>query len=203
MSVVHVIDTVTEWARQNVCEHILLKVPPKNEEAVDAEYHYETAKPAAFPMYTPTSEKLPPRIHSPYPSLCVRFLKGADAISSREGYVDVQIWFSVWNPGTHGRDIFHPNGDGSFIRQSGDIIEYTRDADGWRDAWNFVDIALRAVESTVHIGDYDIDQSVPVEFGPAAEQEAISDLYPYWFAWISFRVKYPLWRNIEHLKNFL
>ena len=30
MSVVHMLDTLTEWARQNICEQIKLKVPPEN-----------------------------------------------------------------------------------------------------------------------------------------------------------------------------
>ena len=202
MSVVHVIDTDTEWARQNVCEHILLKVPPRNEDAVDADYEYKTANPVAFPMYVPTSEKLPPNIHSPFPSLCVRFVKGANTISSNAGHVDLQLCFSVWNPGTHEKDIFYPNGDGSF-RQGSGVADFSRNGDGWRDAWNFVDIALRAVESTTCIGDYAIDQATPVEYGPLVEQEAIADYYPMWFAWVSFRVNYPLRRNIPSLKNFL
>lgn len=202
MSVVHVIDTITEWARQNVCEHILLKVPPSNEDAVDADYEYKTVKPAAFPMYVPTSEKLPPNIHSPFPSLCVRFIKGADNIAEREGYVDVQFCFSVWNPGTHDSDILVPNGDGTFRKGRG-VADFSRDGDGWRDAWNFVDIALRAVESTSSIGEYSVDMSAPVEFGPLVEQEAIADYYPLWFAWVSFRVNYPIRRNNPDIQKFL
>lgn len=201
MSVVHVIDTVTEWAQQNVCNHIMLKVPPKNEDAVDASYDYETANPTAFPMYVPTSEKLPPTIRSPFPHLCVRFLKGADALSAGSGHLDIQLVFSVWNPGTHGRDQFLPDGNGGFIRQGGDIAEFIRDANGWRDVWNFVDLAMQALKSTTTIGNYVIDQETPIEFGPLAEQEAIPDYYPFWFAWISFRLNYPLMRKINNVQE--
>ena len=201
MSVVHVIDTVTEWAQQNVCNHIMLKVPPKNEDAVDASYDYETANPTAFPMYVPTSEKLPPTIRSPFPHLCVRFLKGADALSEGGGHLDIQLVFSAWNPGTHGRDKFLQNGDGGFVQQSEDVSEFVRDANGWRDVWNFVDLALLELKSTTTIGNYVIDQATPIEFGPLTEQEAIPDYYPFWFAWISFRLTYPLRRKINNVQE--
>lgn len=203
MSVVHIIDTLADWAKQNICEHIQLKKAPENLEAVDAEYAYETVTPSVFPMYVPTSEKLPPNIHSPFPSLCVRFIKGSDSLPSSKGFVDVQFCFSAWNPGLHGRDVFHPNGDQTFHRQERGHVEYIRNSDGWRDVWNFVDTALRAVESTTNIGGYVIDHETPIEFGPLTEQEAIPDFYPLWFAWISFRVNYPLRRNNEDYQKYL
>lgn len=203
MSVVHVIDTLTEWARQNICEHVRLKMPPKNLEANDAEYSYELTKPTAFAMYVPSEEKLPPSIHSPFPSLCVRFLTGEDDLPSNEGHVNVQFVFSVWDPGLHGQDIFHPKGDLTFYRQGPVYAEFERNGDGWRDAWNFVDTALRAVESVSHIGGYAIDRNTTVKFGPMAEQETISDFYPFWYAWISFRVNYPLRRHNEDFEIHL
>lgn len=206
MSVVHLIDTLTEWARQNVCERIKLKVPPSNEEAaVDAGYAYELATPAAFSMYVPTSEKLPPNVHSPFPSLCVGFAAGQDEPAAGRGFVDVQFSFSAWDPGLHDRDILTFAGTDPKRWKGGEVENhFRRTGDGWRDAWNFVDIALRAVESVTNIGGYVIDRSTPIKFGPLTEQEAIPDLYPFWFAWISFRVSYPLtMRNIDDLKKFL
>lgn len=206
MSVVHLIDTLTEWARQNVCEHIQLKVPPANEtDAVDAGYRYELATPTAFPMYVPTAEKLSPPVHSPFPSLCVRFMTGQDEPAAGRGFVDVQFCFSTWDPGLHDKDIYVLTKEDPERWKRGEVEEhFRRTGDGWRDAWNFVDIALRAVESVTNIGGYMIDRSTPVKFGPLTEQEAIPDLYPFWFAWISFRVNYPLtMRNINDLKELL
>lgn len=202
MSVVHVIDTLAEWAKQNICDKVLLKMPPANTDPVDGEYDYELVKPSVFPMYVPTSEKLPPNIHSPFPSLCVRFMKGADEINKNSGYVDVQFCFSAWDPGTHGKDVVHPNGDGTYSRKL-DSSEYERNGNGWRDVWNFVDTALRAVESVTSIGGYTIDRETLVEYGPLTEQEAIPDFYPFWFAWISFRINYPLRRNNVDFKKHL
>ena len=150
MSVVHVIDTLTEWARQNICEQINLKVPPENTAPDDSGYSYNLATPAAFAMYVPTSDKLPPGSHPPFPSLCVRFVTGQDVPADGGGSVEVQFCFSAWDPGTHGEDEFLPNGDGTYRRGKGGA--FWRNGDGWRDAWNFVDIALREVESVTNIG---------------------------------------------------
>ena len=201
MSVVHVIDTLAAWAKQNICDNVKLKLPPKNLEANDAEYSYETVTPSVFPMYVPTSEKLPPQIHSPFPSLCVRFIKGTDELSVNTGHMDVQFCFSAWDPGTHGQDVFQPNGDMNFSKQETRTFE--RNGDGWREVWNFVDTALRAVESVTNIEGYTIDRGTPIEYGPLTEQEAIPDFYPFWFAWLSFRVNYPLRRNIEDFQEYL
>lgn len=204
MSVVHLIDTLTEWARINICDHIQLKQPPADTEAPTADgYDYKLVNPAAFPMYVPTSEKLPPNIHAPFPSLCVRVVGGEDAKGSRA--VDVQLCFSAWDTGEHGKDIFNPDGKGGSVRWSGEEADayFKRRGDGWRDAWNFLDVALRATESVTHIGGLTIDHDTPIKYGPLTEQESIPDLYPMWFAWLSFRVTHPLVRNNEDYQKFL
>ena len=66
-----------------------------------------------------------------------------------------------------------------------------------------VDIALREVESVTNIDGLVIDRSVPVKFGPFTEQESIPDFYPFWFAWVSFSVSYPITRNIRDIENLL
>lgn len=207
MSVVHLIDTLTEWAKVNICDHVLLKVPPDNEAPDGEGYEYELAHPAVFPMYVPTEEKLPPGIHSPFPSICVRFGAGADDAAASQGSIKVEFCFSAWDPGTHGRDQLEPVGGAGFRRKwTGEeaTAYFKRNADGWRDVWNFVDVALRALESTVIIGGhYTIDRTKPIEFGPLKEQEAIADFYPFWFAWVSFTVNYDLRRHIAEIQKYL
>lgn len=205
MSVVHLIDTVTTWAQENVCDHIMLKVPPANEgAAVDEGYEYTKAKPTAFSMYVPTSEKLPPNILSPFPSLCVQVINGEDALEDCSGFVDIRFTFATWDPGTHGKDNFvSTSPDGSRWAVTGEDDHFLRNGDGWRDVWNFVDIARRAVSSATEIGGYVIDQSTPIKFGPMTEQEAIADLYPFWCAWLTFRMNYTIVRNIKDLSEFL
>ena len=38
-----------------------------------------------------------------------------------------------------------------------------------------------------------------ITFGPVAEQDAVPDFYPYWFAWAEFSVEETLAR---HAKNY-
>lgn len=195
MTVVNILDTLTAWAQERICSQVRLKVPPDNEiEPDDAGYEYRTTNPAAFPMYVPTKEKLPPGVLSPIPSVCVRFVKGADNMAEGQGNIGVQLCFSAWNPGLHKQDIVDgPPADADFKRSS----------DGWRDAWNMVDVALREIESVTEINGLLIDRSTPVEFGPMTEQESIPDFYPFWFAWVTFTVNYPIIRSIRGIENLL
>ena len=206
MSVVHMIDTITEWAKVNVCDVVKLKQPPADADAPDdAGYRYTLVNPAVFPMYIPKQEQLPPPIHSPYPALCVSVLTGQDDLASNGGYTNLQFCFCAWDPGIHGKDLFFANGDSTYRQWSGEKAEayYRRISGGWRDAWNFADVALRALESVTHIGGYVIDRATPVKYGPLTVQDAIEDFYPMWYAWLSFRVTYPLVRNVADYQNFL
>lgn len=205
MSIVHLIDTLTEWAQSNICDQVQLKVPPEDNEATDAGYKYTLATPVAFPMYVPTSDKLPPNVLSPFPSLCIRIINGQDDLVMSNGSVEVQFCFSTWDPGLHALDLIFPNGNGAFYKQSTEVKNnyFKRNGGGWRDVWNFVDTALRAVESATNIGSYVLDRSSPVKFGPLTEQESIPDFYPFWFAWVSFKLTYPIQRNIQNVQNFL
>lgn len=205
MSIVKILDDVTEWARQNICAKIALKVPPEDGAPNDHDYEYKTANPVAFTMYVPTEDKLPKDIPSAFPSLCVRFMEASDNLTSMNGTIGIQLLLSVWNPGTHGQDSFTVDPDDPFRWQAhqDEKVKFQRNGHGWRDVWNFTDIAVQAVESVTNISGYRIDRSVPVKFGPLTEQEAIPDYYPFWFTWVTFQLTYPLRRNIENTKEFL
>ena len=192
MSIVKILDDVTEWARQNICSKIELKVPPKNTEPNDEGYEYKTANPVAFTMFVPTEDRLPKNIPSAFPSLCVRFMEGDDDLQNMKGTIGIQFLLSVWNPGTYGADYL-----------TGSSRQFERNGEGWRDVWNFTDLAVQAVESVTNISGYKIDRSVPVKFGPLTEQEAVPDYYPFWFTWVTFQLKYPLMRQIEDTQEFL
>lgn len=205
MSVVSILDDVKEWIEENVCSKILLKVPPDDQEPNDQDYDHTLATPVAFTFYMPTKDKLPPPIRSAYPSVCVRFMEGSDNMAASNGSIGIQLCFSAWNPGIHGTDVLEPQEDGTYRRWTEPEARtfFQRYGEGWRDVWNFVDIALRAVESTTVINGHEIDTTAPVRFGPMAEQEAIPDYYPFWYAWVSFQLKYPLIRNNEEFKKYL
>lgn len=199
--IVSVIDTLTKWAKENICSEIRLKVPPNNGEAMDVGYAYRLENPEAIPMYVPPSDKMPDGIRFATPSLCVRFINAGDSLNRDEGYVGIQFLFSVWDPGDHGEDVFLPNGDGTYRKQNDP--NFAKGGSGWRDVWNFVDIARRALESVTSIEGLAIDKSTDIEYGPITEQEAIVDFYPFWYSWLSFRVTYPLMRNNEDIEQYL
>lgn len=205
MSVVKILDDVTAWAKQNICSKIELKVPPKGNEPNDDGYDYKTAKPVAFTMYVPNDDKLPKTVPSAFPSLCVRFLKAQDDLATMTGTMGIQFLLSAWNPGTHAAENFTVQSDNPFNWYASPSAgeQFERNGDGWRDIWNFTDIAVQAIESVSNISGYKLDRSVPVEFGPLTDQDAVTDFYPFWFAWVSFQITYPLFRKIEDTQNFL
>lgn len=205
LSIVKILDDVTEWARENICSKIHLKVPPQTGEPNDEEYAYKTANPVAFTMFVPTEDRLPKDIPTVFPSLCVRFLEGEDDLAEMKGTIGIQLLLSVWNPGTHAADQLAPvPGDSlQWQAQSAENVKFRRNGDGWRDVWNFADIAVQAIEKSTHISGYEIDHSVPVKFGPLMEQEAVPDYYPFWFAWVSFRLSYPLRHSAADILQFL
>lgn len=205
MSIVKILDDVTAWARQNICSKIELKVPPQNTEPNDYGYEYKTANPVAFTMYVPTEDRLPKNIPSAFPSLCVRFLEGEDDLSNMKGTIGIQFLLSTWNPGKHSEDSFAARQGDPFQWKQDTTAEreFERNGEGWRDAWNFTDIAVQAVESVTNISGYKIDRSIPVKYGPLTEQESVPDYYPFGFTWVTFQLTYPLMRNIENTQELL
>lgn len=206
MSVVKIIDDVTEWAQSEICNRVKLKEPPPNDAAaVDQGYQYKTVTPQAFSLFVPAKDKLPPGIVSPVPSLCVRVVEGQDTLDGRGGSIVLQFVFSTWDVGTHGLDLFDRQKDGSYKRWSGqEAADYfCANADGWRDAWNFVDTALRELESHTDVAGYELDRQSPIEYGPLADQDGIPDYFPFWFCWVQFTLKYTLIRNIEKVEEYL
>lgn len=198
MSIVNVIDRVRAWSEKSICDKVLLKAAPAEGEAADGGYKYKLVHPAAFPMYVPTKDRLPPPVLSPIPSLCVRVLDGADSLVDSSGAVNIQLGLSAWNPGTHAKDLYDCSvvGDGliafkQHTTPDGDSY-FVQDAAGWRDAWNFLDVARREIEAAKTIDGLQIDQRVGVKFGPYQEQDSIPDFYPLWFAWLTFGVRYPI-----------
>ena len=205
MSFVKILDDVTDWARQHICSKIMLKAPPANGEPNDHAYDYRVTNPVAFTMYVPTEDKLPKGIPSAFPSLCVRFLEATDDLATMTGTMGVQFLLSAWSPGTYGPDslMIHPEDAFQWQAHSEEKVKFERNGDGWRDVWNFTDLAVSAVESVTNISGYEIDRTTAVKFGPLTEQEAVSDFYPFWFTWVTFQLKYPLLRNIDNTQEFL
>ena len=145
MSIVNSIETVRDWLTAEVCPLVKLKLPDDN--ATDASYPYKLVNPAAFSLFVPSKDRTPPNSAAPIPSVCVQIVQGDDDLLQSARDIKIRLCFSAWDPGYHGPDIFKPKGDGSgaYIQQYNEAAAsyFVKNGEGWRDAWNFVDTALR------------------------------------------------------------
>lgn len=184
MAIVDSLNRVRDWLQAEVCDHIELKQP--QDESCAEEYCYKLVHPTAFVVFTPTKDRLPPNIESPFPSVCVRLSEG----EHKDGKNRMQLILNVcvWNPGIHGKDVFTPvDGAGRLGYIQGEDGTYTRSADGWQDAMSFVDAILRAIETTENIDGLRVVSEDGIKYGTTGDQ--LDDLYPYWAAWIAFTVE--------------
>lgn len=194
MLLVESIDKVVAWLNDNVCSQIELKLPDdfKN----DKEYSAEYVKPAAFPLYTPGKDRLPPNVRAPIPSVCVQLTEGSDDLLKRQRRLQIRLCLACWNPGEHGKDIFYPRkneaavGGYSYYRLTGETAKtYTRNMEGWRDSFNFADLVLREIEGAEYIAGHRLVKEQGIKFGLFTEDGNIWDYYPYWHNWITFTLE--------------
>jgi hypothetical protein len=82
MTLVQSIDKVVAWLNENVCSQITLKLPDdyKNGTGYDVEFVH----PAAFPLYVPGKDRLPPSVPAPIPSVCVQLTEGSDDLLKKQ-----------------------------------------------------------------------------------------------------------------------
>lgn len=208
-TVVEVIDLITEWAKAEICSKIRLKMPPKDDKESNSEgYDYTQIEPACFPFFFPSKDKLPPSIQSPFPALCVRIIEGSDDLTANASSIVIEFCFSTWSTGTHGKDILIPDKENNLHFKEWNNKEaeqyFISNFGGWRDCWNWVDIALRAVRNSATIKEkVQIDRNTPVTYGAYTDQEDTIFNYPFWFAWLRFAVKRPLIKNIKEYNDLL
>lgn len=205
MSIVNSIETVREWLDANVCPLVELKLP--NDEATDASYDYKLANPAAFSLFVPSKDRTPPQIAAPIPSVCVQLVKGDDNMIASTRGIRIRLCFSAWDPGIHGPDIFIPKGDGSghYVQQYNEAAQaqFEKNGEGWRDAWSFVDTALRLIENAEYLNELRVIKEEGITFGLVTEQDTMIDFYPFWYAWAEFSVEEPLTRNPQSYNDLL
>ena len=202
MSIVNSIETVRDWLTAEVCPLVKLKLP--DDKATDASYPYKLVNPAAFSLFVPSKDRTPPNIAAPIPSVCVQLSQGEDDLITHTRSIRVKLCFSAWDPGYHGPDIFKPLGDGSSIYiQQYNKAYFMKNGEGWRDAWSFVDTALRLIENAEYMGDLRVIKEQGITFGPVSEQDAVPDFYPFWFAWVEFSVEEALTRNPKNYNHLL
>ena len=170
MTIPETIEKVTDWINKNVCPQVVLKLPDDAQNG--SEYKVEAVNPTAFAMYQPGKDKLPPNVRTPFPSVVVQLLEGTDDMSKGSSQLKLQLSFTAWNPGDH------ESGEG-----------FTRNAEGWKDVWNFVDRTLRKIENAEYLNGIRVVKELNITYGQFQQEGQISDLYPYWGAWAIFTIE--------------
>lgn len=194
MTLVQSIDNVVEWLRENVCSQITLKLP--DDANNDHSYGVEYVNPAAFPLYVPGKDRLPPSVPAPIPSVCVQLTEGSDDLLQKKRQLQIRFCLACWNPGTHSGEVLHARsnanaiGGYSYYSATGEAAQtYARNMEGWRDSFNFADLVLRELEGTEYIAGHRLVKESGIKFGLFTEEGNIWDYYPYWHSWISFTLE--------------
>ena len=209
MTLVQSIDKVVEWLQENVCSQITLKLPDDYKN--DADYGVQFVTPAAFPLYVPGKDRLPPSVPAPFPSVCVQLMEGSDDLLTRKRQLKIRLCLACWNPGKHGGEVLYKRekegaiGGNSYYHKDGEAAEdYKRNMDGWRDAFNFADLVLREVEGTEYIAGHRLVKENGIKYGLFTEDGNIWDYYPYWHNWVTFVLESGVVaRPPEEYKNLL
>ena len=211
MTIVAIVDGIVKWAQEAICDKVSLKVP--DDDVNDNNYPGERITPSAFPLFVPAKDRLPPKVAAPIPSICVQIKEGKDTPVDGKRVLKMRLNLATWNPGEHGTEIVTPQETdgvmfGKVYRRHSDpeaAASYTRNMDGWRDLWNFADVALHELEGTEYIAGLRlVKEGEGITFGPFTEEGAIWDYYPYWFLWIDFALECGVvHREPEVYKNLL
>lgn len=192
MTTKQIIEDITLWVQENICGNIELKLP--DDDKNDGCYELQKVKPAAFPLFVPAKDRMPPNVQAPVPSIAVQILEGKDNLKKGERRIRIRLCLSTWNPGIHPgeklRKVKSKTAFGGYTYKRGDESEeqYKRNSEGWKDLYNFQDIALSELEKAEFFAGVRIDMEEPITYGPFTEEGVIWDYYPYWNGWIAFTV---------------
>lgn len=201
MTITAILETVTSWVQDNVCNQLKLKAAPDNGEAVDEGYQHKLVTPTAFPLFIPTADRKPPACPATIPCCCVQILEGEDAPQKHSRAIKLRLCVATWSPGEHGRDNYLPDGSGGYYQS--DATTFRKSEDGWRDAWNFADVAVAAIERAGTIGGLRAATELGIKFGPFTEQNAVPNLWPFWYAWVEFWIDSTISRTPSEYEEHL
>lgn len=208
MTIVKSIDAIVEWLLENVCNQIAFKFPQDDCNNEDCDVRY--VNPAAFPMYVPGQEKLPPSVEAPIPSVCVQLMEGQDNLLEKTRQFQIRLCLACWNPGEHGNGGYCPrkstNAPFGYSYYRSEELEqtYVRNMNGWKDVFNFTDLILQKIEGSEYIGGHRFVKENGIRYGVFTEEGMIWEYYPYWHSWISFTLETGVMpKTPEIYKNLL
>lgn len=178
MSMANLIDNLTEWVQNEICNKMELKKPSARG---DSGYEYELVHPTAFPCYCPPQDKT---VLPSSPSITVQVDSFEDDLAN-ECVVSVAMIFSVWNTGVH------DNREGR---------RFEKNHDGWRDLWQLIDTARNAIRESFSVAGYELKSNISGR--PLSGDSAIMGTYPYFFGEVTFTIgtiESPRLKNIRDL----
>ncbi len=166
MSTVTILEKIQCFLKTNICNSIKLKKP--NDKNVD---EFELVTPNIFILNYPPKNYLPEEIKSIIPCIVVNFEDGSDESENSE--MNLRLIFAIYNPG------FHKN--------NGDVTEAIPDGNGWMDLINFMDKTKAAIEKNQILNGLKLEY--PVKYGIYQKDEQTPETDPYFYGWITFKIK--------------
>lgn len=201
-TLVQTIDDVRDWFDREVCSKCTFKLPSNY--YTDETYPYKMVHPQAWGMYMPPGDMLPDGVESPVPSVTIQYASTGpttEILQDGTRLIALNALFATWNPGIHGQDIFKRNSDGTFTQLTDKTFHVS--ADGWRDAWNFVDTALLRLESTDYIGGLMVDRKKEIKILPTDMNSSTPEAFPFWYAQMKFFLRSPIVEKHELISDYL
>lgn len=190
MQLNEVIDNLTAWAQSNLCDGMELLRPSEN----NMSGAYELVTPVAFSLYVPPKDQLPPDVKQQLPSICLQLRDGSDDMEKNIRSLNFRLAYSTYRPG-HFSEVTDDDGNTS--------MEFTRDADGWKELWLWVSRSIHKIQSEMYIEGVKVDRSKPIKYGHFQIDDTLVDAYPMWYAWIEFTVTCGISLKTNSYKNYL
>lgn len=202
MTIISVIDTITEWLNENVCGRLAFKKAPPVDRPDGEYYEHEIVPPKAWQIYKPALDiakffdyDCPCVVVQP---ITVKVSPASLSVSS----IRVRFSYLTWSPGEHIEDVYDlmPDTRTVFAPQIGEFEQRTRydfrpdesgckiDDDGWRDVFNFLETTLDTLAKK-EISGLSIDPSEEIYATPYDEESVSTYFWPYHFARLEMTFK--------------
>ena len=162
---IRIIDDLTAWLQNEVCDKLEYKKPAERGSKEGAGYDYKRVKPTAYPCYCPPQDmaQVPAA-----PSVTIQIDNFSDDLNG-ENDINIALVFVIWNTGEH---------------TSGG---FKKTFDGWRDLWQFMDKTRGEIKKNVSIAGYEVTSDIKGR--PLHGDSAILGTYPYFFGELTFSIK--------------
>jgi len=213
MTIIEMLDDLAKWAEDQICSKIMLKAET---DVQDGSEKIEEVHPVAWPLYVPAQDGIWPRVGvANVPSIAVEILPPSkDDVQGDSRTVTIRFALATWNPARYQEDVFVPTGESgagipnmpAYTRGDPETPPFAWSSDGWRDAYNFLEIALRELGNTDYIkSTIRIMHEEAMEWGPFTEPDGgpLPNFFPFWLAWCSFKVNLPITRARHDVSSLL